>query len=71
MPRTHAPLSAGGQTTRTDLGGMAAEVKHHHVLKCFEGSNAMTLLARIIECVRGMARGTSCRCALHGSRLLY
>ena len=49
MPRTHAPLSAGEQATRSGLGGMAADVKHQHVLKCFEQSNAMTLLARFIQ----------------------
>jgi hypothetical protein len=36
MPRTDVPLSAGERATRTDLEGMAPEVKHQNVLKCFE-----------------------------------
>jgi hypothetical protein len=73
MPRTHVPLSAGGRATRTDLGGKAAEVKHHHVLKCFERSNAMTLVARIIEFALGKARVADLRQArqeLAPSRLM-
>jgi hypothetical protein len=35
---------------------MAAEVKRQHMLKCFEQSNAMTLLARFIEAVLGKVR---------------
>jgi hypothetical protein len=35
---------------------MAAEVKHQHVLKCFERDNVRALLARIIEVVLGKAR---------------
>jgi hypothetical protein len=56
MPRTDVPLSAGEQAARNDLGGMAAEVKHRHVLKCFERKNVMALLARIIEVALGKAR---------------
>jgi hypothetical protein len=36
MSRTDVPLSAGEQASRTDLKGMAADVKQQHVLKCFE-----------------------------------
>jgi hypothetical protein len=35
---------------------MAAEVKHQHILKCFEKSNAMAFLARITEIVLGNAK---------------
>lgn len=56
MPRTDVPLSAGEQVTRTDLGVMAAEVKHQHVLKCFERNNFMALLASIIEVALGKGR---------------
>lgn len=56
MPRTDVPLSTGEQVTRTDLGEMAAEVKHQHVLKCFERNNFMALLARIIEIALGKGR---------------
>lgn len=56
MPRTDVPLSLGEQATRTDLGGMAAEVKHQHVLKCFERNNLMALLAHIIEVALGKGR---------------
>lgn len=56
MRRTDVPLSAGEHGSRTELEGMAAEVKHQHVLKCFERSNAMTLMARTIEVALGIAR---------------
>ncbi len=56
MPWTHEPLVAGERAARTDLGGMAAEVKGQHILRCFEQSNAVALFARIIEFVLGKAR---------------
>jgi len=34
---------------------MAAEVKHQHMLKCFQQSDTMTLVARIIEVALGKA----------------
>jgi hypothetical protein len=71
MPRTDVAVSAGEQATRTDIEGMAAEVKRRHVLMCFERSNAMTVMARIIEVALGMARGRSCGQAVHGNRLLF
>jgi len=51
MPRTDAPAVAGGPARRTDLGGMAVEVKSRDILKCFTQTNAMTLLRRLIEIV--------------------
>ena len=53
MTRNQVLLEQG---TRTGPGAMAADVKHQQVLKCFEESNAMTLLARIIEAVLGKVR---------------
>jgi hypothetical protein len=55
-PRAHGPFSAGEQSARTDLGGMAAEVRRQHILKCFELSNARALLARVIEFARSARR---------------
>ncbi len=66
MTRNRVPFSAGEQATRTDLGGMAAEVKHQQVLKCFEQSNAVTLLARIVEAVLGKVRIADLRPARQG-----
>jgi hypothetical protein len=71
MSRTDVLLSAREQATRTDIEGMTAEVKHRHVLKCFERSNAMTVMARIIEVALGMARRRSCRQAVHENRLIF
>jgi hypothetical protein len=71
MPRTDVLLSAGEQATRADIEGMAAEMKQRHVLKCFERSNAMTVMPRIIEIALGMARGRSCGQAVHGNRLHF
>lgn len=64
MPRTDVPLSAGEQVARTDSGGMAAEVRQQHVLKCFE-RNVMALLARITEVALGKTRVADLRPARH------
>jgi hypothetical protein len=55
MPESRHPISARGRSPRTDLGGLAADVKHERLLKCFEQSFAMSLLAGLIEFTLGRA----------------
>ena len=55
MQKTHATKTLGHQANRTDLGGMAAEVKFQHMLRCFQ-RNAMNILAQMIQLVLGTER---------------
>lgn len=56
MPEVLARILFGIGAERKGLGGMAAEVRHQHMLKCFKQSNAMTALARVIGILIGGAR---------------
>lgn len=56
MPSSHQSLSAREKANRIGLGGMAAEVKHQNMLKCFDQRDAVAFLVRIIEFAFGKTR---------------
>lgn len=64
MQRTDVPLRSVEPAAGAEVDGMAAEVKHQHVLKCFQWSNLMALLTRLTEAVLGKARVAELRPAM-------